>query len=73
MSVVQHHRGVGSGRIMSIRHGAGWAGECLWESLVGAGGARRELPVVSETVVEGVTRVSHFVRLVGPCALQPDS
>ena len=64
----QHHRGVPLRRIMSIRHGALGRG-IRGSPLLRTGGARRQLPVVLEQVVE--VPVVPLRRLVGPCALQP--
>ena len=64
----QHHGGVALRRIMSIRHGALGRG-ILGSPLLGTGGARRQLPVVLEQVVE--VPVVPLRRLVGPGPLQP--
>ena len=64
----QHHRRVPLRRVVGVRHGALGLG-ILGRPLLRPGGARRQLPVVAEQVVQ--VPVVPLGRLVGPGALQP--
>ena len=64
----QHHRGVPLRRVVRIRHGVLGRG-VPGSPLLRAGGARRELPLVAEQVVEVPVVPLH--RVVGPGALEP--
>ena len=64
----QHHRGVPLRRVVGVGHGALGRG-VLGRPLLRAGGARRQLPLVVEQVVE--VAVVPLRRVVGPGALEP--